>query len=93
MTGEGCERTMAARGPRPYADGIETAADDEGAIIDGIIAATTHAGRTVTEPDGRTARASTVKSTGLVKGVPTVLPDLAGPLRRGCLPSRAATRC
>ncbi len=42
MTGEGGERAMAARGPLPYADGIKTVADDEGAVIDGIIAAMTH---------------------------------------------------
>ncbi len=42
-----------------------------------------HESRTVAEPDGRTVRPSHAKSTALVKGVLTVLQDLAGPLRQG----------
>ena len=66
-----------------YSDDLETVADDEGQVIDGIIATMTHESQTVAERDGQTVRASHAKSTGLVKGSVTVLPNLPEPLRQG----------
>ena len=66
-----------------YSDHVESVADDEVEVIDGIIATMTRESRTVAERDGQTVRASHAKSTGLVKGTLTVLPGLPEPLRQG----------
>ena len=66
-----------------YSDDVETTADDEWKVIDGIVASMTHESQTVAERDGRTVRASHAKSTSLAKGDLTVLPDLPEPLRQG----------
>ncbi len=66
-----------------YADSIETVAEDERQVIDGIIASMTHESQIVAERDGQTVRASHAKSTGLVKATLTVLPNLPEPLRQG----------
>ena len=66
-----------------YSDGIETAADDEAQVVEGIIATMTRESQTVAARDGQTVRASHAKSTGLAKGTLAVLPDLPEPLRQG----------
>lgn len=66
-----------------YGDHVETVAEDEAAVIDGIIATMTRESQTVAERDGQTVRASHAKSTGLAKGTLAVLPNLAEPLRQG----------
>ncbi len=74
---------MASVNYLPYSDRIETLSDDEGSVIDGIIASMTHESQVVAERDGRTVRASHAKSTGLAKGALTVLAGLPEPLRQG----------
>lgn len=71
----------------PYSDQIETVTEDEAEVIDGIIATMTRESQTVAARDGQTVRASHAKSTGLVKGTLTVLPDLPEPLRQGLFAS------
>ncbi len=66
-----------------YADGLETPAADEGRIIEGIIASMTHESQIVAKRDGQTVRASHAKSTGLAKGMLSVLPGLPGPYAQG----------
>ena len=66
-----------------YRPDLETVSDDEGQVIDGIIASMTHESQIVAERDGGTVRASHAKSTGLVKGTLTVLPGSPEPLRQG----------
>ena len=66
-----------------YTDAIETISDDEGKVIDGIIATMTRESQTVAERDGQTVRASHAKSTGFAKGRLAVLPNLPEPYRQG----------
>ena len=66
-----------------YADFIETIAENEGSVIEGIIASMTRESQVVAERDGQTVRASHAKSTGLVTGTLTVLPNLPEPLQQG----------
>ena len=66
-----------------YGDHVETVAEDEAEVIDGIITTMIRESQTVAERDGQTVRASHAKSTGLLKGTLAVLPDLPEPLRQG----------
>lgn len=66
-----------------YTPGVETIDPGEVATINGIIAAMTAESRTVAARDGHTVRASHAKSTGLMKGMLRVLPDLPQHLRQG----------
>lgn len=66
-----------------YGEHVETVADNEGDVIDGIIAAMTRESQKVADRDGQTVRASHAKSTGLLKGMLAVLPDLPEPLAQG----------
>ncbi len=70
-----------------YDNGVETVTEDEASVIDGIIATMTRESQTVAKRDGQTVRASHAKSTGLLKGTLTVLPDLPEPVRQGLFAS------
>ena len=66
-----------------YSDAVETVAEDESAVVADIVATMTRESQTVAERDGKTVRASHAKSTGLVKGTFSVLPDLPQAFRQG----------
>ncbi len=66
-----------------YSALVETVRDDEAEVVKGIIATMTRESQTVAERDGQTVRASHAKSTGLLKGMLAVLPDLTEPFRQG----------
>lgn len=64
-------------------DDVETVSDNENEVIQSIITSMTQESQKVAERDGTTVRASHAKSTGLVKGTLSVLPNLPEPLRQG----------
>ena len=66
-----------------YSEGVETVSSDEAETTRGIIDTMTKESQTVAARDGQTVRASHAKSTGLLKGTMTGLPNLPAPLRQG----------